>query len=73
MEDVINILQGGLIQHIFEISQSGHVYRDALVMSQTDYDQLNSEQISAMKQSRFDNWFAIITSPPAEEPPNSIE
>lgn len=69
MEDVINKLDGGLVQHIFEITQDGHTYRDALVMPQADYDVLTVEQIATMKQGRFDNWLAVINAPPAVEAP----
>ena len=67
MEDVINKLDSGLVQHIFEITQDGNTYRDALVMPQAEYDTLSAEQISTMKQSRFDNWIAIINAPPPVE------
>ena len=67
MEDVINTLDNGYIQHIFEISQDGQTYRDALVMPQEQYDLLSAEQIATMKQARFDNWIAIINAPPVEE------
>jgi hypothetical protein len=30
---------------------------------------MTDDQIQAMKQQRFDNWLAIINSPPVEEPP----
>lgn len=67
MEDIINTLDNGLIQHIFEITQGSNTYRDALVMSQEEYALLTLEQISAMKQARFDNWIKVITTPVVEE------
>ena len=68
-EDKINILENGMIQHIFEFSKSGNgdmTFRDALVMPQEAYDALTPEQITAMKQARFDNWLAVINAPPTE-------
>lgn len=69
MQDVINTLDNGYIQHIFEITQDGHTYRDAIVMPQEQYDELSAEEIATMKQGRFDNWLAIINAPPVEEQP----
>jgi hypothetical protein len=30
---------------------------------------LTDEEIQAMKQQRLDNWIAVVTAPPSEEPP----
>ena len=32
------------------------------------FNKFNAE-IEAMKQQRFDNWLAVVTAPPVEEPP----
>ena len=50
----------------FEVEKDGLVFRDAIVLP--DDHTMTDEQIEAMKQSRFDAWYAIVTNPP-EEPP----
>lgn len=49
----------------FEMTDGVNTLRDAIVlpvgMTMTD------TEIKAMKQARFDNWLAIINTPPVEE------
>jgi hypothetical protein len=65
MEDIINQIDGK-VQIIFEKSQDDQTYRDALWMTQEEYDATPNETIESMKQERFDNWLAIINAPPTE-------
>jgi len=66
MEDIINQIDGK-VQVIFEkITTDNQTYRDALWMTQAEYDATPSETIESMKQTRFDNWLAIINAPPTE-------
>lgn len=51
----------------FEFDSPYGVFRDALHLP--DDHGMTDDQIQAMKQQRFDNWLAIINSPPVEEPP----
>lgn len=48
----------------FEISQDGYTLKDAIVLD--DNHTLTDEQIEAMKQKRFDDWYAIVTAPQPE-------
>jgi len=50
----------------FTITQHGYTYSDALFVEDE-----TPEQIEAMKQARFDNWYKIITTP--VENPNPEE
>ena len=45
----------------FEITQNSYTLRDALVLS--DDHTLTDVEIEAMKQARFDIWYAVITTP----------
>ena len=65
MEDIINQIDGK-VQIIFEKSQDNQTYRDALWMTQEEYDATPSATIESMKQERFDNWLAIVNAPPTE-------
>jgi len=67
MEDIINQINGQ-VQVIFEKSTADNqTYRDALWMTQEEYDATSSETIESMKQERFDNWLAIVNALPTEE------
>ena len=50
----------------FTITKNGYTYSDALFVEDE-----TPEQIEAMKQARFDNWYKIITTP--VENPNPEE
>jgi hypothetical protein len=67
MEDIINQIDGK-VQVIFEKSDGGRNFRDALWMTQEEYDAAPAASIDAMKQERFDNWLAIVNAVPTEEP-----
>lgn len=49
----------------FEITQNGYIFRDAIHLP--DNHNLTAAQIEAMKQARFDAWYAIITTPEESE------
>jgi hypothetical protein len=66
-EDTINKIDGQ-VQVIFEKTDGDRVYRDALWMSEADYDAKSSNEIEALKQERFDNWLAIVNAMPTEAP-----
>ena len=46
---------------LFEITHNGHTLRDALHLD--DDHTLTDAEIEQIKQTRFDNWYAIITNP----------
>ena len=58
----ITQLDNGMISDSFEITKDGLTLKDALVMPQEQYDALSAEEIQAMKQQRFDNWYALVTA-----------
>lgn len=62
VEDIVNQIDGQ-VQIIFEKSDSttNQTFRDALWMTQEEYDASSAERINALKQERFDNWLAIVT------------
>lgn len=51
----------------FEFQTEHGLFRDALHL--TDDHTFNEQEIQAMKQERVDNWIAVVTAPPVEEPP----
>jgi hypothetical protein len=63
----IKILESGLMSDDFEIGTEPYVLKDALVMRVSDYDSFTPDEIAAMKQARYDNWYAIVTAPSVEE------
>ena len=72
MEDIINTIDNK-VQIIFErTSITNMTFRDALWFTQAEYDALTPENILTLQQERFDNWEAIVNSPPTE-PSDVIE
>lgn len=68
MADIINKIDGK-VQVIFEKGEGTQTYRDAIWMSQAEYDAVSTESIDAIKQERYNNWLAIINAMPTEEVP----
>ena len=50
----------------FEFETEHGLFRDALHLPE-DHS-LSEEQLQAMKEQRRDNWIAVVTAPPVEEP-----
>ena len=66
MEDIINTIDNK-VQIIFErTSITNMTFRDALWFTQEEYDALTPENILTLQQERFDNWEALVNSPPTE-------
>ena len=65
MTDIINQIDGK-VQVIFEKGDSTQQFRDAIWMTQEEYDSTVPETIEAIKQERYDNWLAIINAMPTE-------
>jgi hypothetical protein len=66
MTDIINQIDGK-VQVIFEKGDSTQQFRDAIWMTQEEYDSTAPEAIEAIKQERYDNWLAIVNAMPTEE------
>lgn len=49
----------------FEITQSGYIFRDAIHLP--DDHGMSDAEIEAMKQARFDAWYAVVTAPSPDE------
>jgi hypothetical protein len=65
MEDIINQIDGK-VQVIFEKSDGERTFRDAIWMTQAEYDATSPETIESIKQERFNNWLAIVNALPTE-------
>jgi len=63
----MEILENGMVKIDFTKSNGRYSYSDALIFTQEDYAALTEDQIEAMKQARFDKWYAIITYVPTPE------
>ena len=61
-----------MIKIDFEFDTPHGVFRDALHLP--DDHAFTEDEIQAMKEQRRDNWIAIVTAPPVEEPaPEYVE
>ena len=49
----------------FEFTKDGMTFKDAIVLP--DDHTFSEQEIDAMKQKRFDDWYAVITAPQPEE------
>lgn len=65
-------LEDGRIADEFRIGAEPYVLSDALVMRPEDYALLSPNEIEAMKQARYDNWYAIVTAPPVDMPVEDV-
>ena len=54
------------IQIIFETQTPYGVFRDALYFQEGKVP--SEAEIERLKQERIDNWIAVVTAPPVEEP-----
>ena len=54
-------LEDGLISDSFTMGDAP-MFSDALVMPSDQYNALTADEIAAMKQQRYDNWLALVTS-----------
>ena len=59
MEDVINYIDGK-VQVIFEKTGDYGTFRDAIWMSQSEYDSTSQETINVIKEERYQNWLTIV-------------
>lgn len=50
----------------FEVQTEHGMYRDALYFTDEEYAALTEDDIEQLKQTRVDNWIAVITAPPVE-------
>jgi hypothetical protein len=62
----MTVLENGWISDDFEIGTEPLILKDAIVMPADQYNALSADEISALKQQRYDNWIAIINAPPQE-------
>lgn len=61
-----------MIKIDFEFDTPHGVFRDALHLPENHA--FTEEEIQAMKEQRRDNWIAVVTAPPVEEPaPEYVE
>jgi hypothetical protein len=65
-------LEDGRLADEFEIGTEPYVLKDALVMRPEDYALLAADEIAAMKQARYDNWYSIVTAPPVDAPVEEV-
>jgi hypothetical protein len=66
MQDIINKIDGQ-VQIIFERGEHPLSFRDAIWMSQAEYDSTPSETILAMQEERYTAWLSVVN------PPQSVE
>lgn len=48
------------------------LFSDAIVLSDEEMAAITQAEIDAMKQTRLDNWLALVNSPAVEEVPADV-
>ena len=48
----------------FERGTNPYLYKDALYFTEEQFDALTPEEIEAMKDERYNNWYDMVTNPP---------
>lgn len=59
-----------MIKIDFEFGTPHGIFRDALHLPE-DHS-FSEADIQALKEQRRDNWIAVVTAPPVEEPSNTV-
>jgi len=55
-----------LICQPFELTDGTYTLRDAICLTQAQWDATTPEQLATMQQMRFSNWLAAVTAPPSD-------
>jgi len=63
----ITVLPTGYVSDEFEYPYGDVVFRDALVMPESEYAALTATEISDMKLRRFADWVAVVSAPLDQE------
>jgi hypothetical protein len=50
----------------FDRTRDGLTFTDSILLTDAEASALTPEDIEAMKDSRFEAWFASVTAPPEE-------
>lgn len=61
-------MEDELISFRFQFGEEPLVYKDALVMTQVQYDSYTPEEISKMQKDRYDRWYTFINEQSAASP-----
>jgi hypothetical protein len=70
----ITQLPDGRVHIEFERTDGTYTLKDAIVVSQAQYDAMTPADIEAIEQKRWDEWIAIVTYvPPEPVPPEGFE
>ena len=58
----ITTLDDGRISIPFVRNRDQYTFTDAIILSQENYDAMPEEQLSAMMDERFENWYQMINA-----------
>lgn len=63
----LTVLPTGYVSDEFEYPYGDVVFRDALVMIESEYAALTATEINDMKSRRFADWVAVVSAPSDQE------
>lgn len=53
----------------YERTDGVYTFRDAICLTQAQWDVITPEEVTAMQDQRWQDWLTVITSPPFNLPP----
>lgn len=59
-----------LICKPFERTDGVYILKDAICLTQAEWDVISPEEVTVMEDTRWVNWLAIIAAPPIESSSN---
>lgn len=62
----------GYVTINFEHTDGTYTLVDAIVLTEEEYNNTTQEQLEAMEQKRWDDWYAIVTAPSVEQPNEEV-
>ena len=71
---VVTKLNNGYVRIEFErTAPNGLVFRDAITLTEAEYNKLTPEQIELMEQERYDVWWQMVNPAPIPFPPEGFD
>lgn len=55
-----------LICKPFERTDEVHILKDAICLTQSEWDTVTPEEVTAMEDARWVKWLAIVNAPPVD-------
>lgn len=65
----MEILENGMVSVRFTMGEAPLLYHDAIVMPLDQYEALTPEEVQAIQNQRYNDWYAAVTAVPDPDTP----